>query len=263
MKISVITLFFALVTLSIISVGCVSQPETLSPTNATQSSTTSTSQPTLPNKISWDEIQQWLIDGRVLTEKIEVMVPEPRVWLSPSSNGQPVRVLTDAEKENILRIANAFKPIIEAKQNSQVLTVDPRDYIWKSFINENAVMVSNAYILQSGISQALAEYMGDECYPGVFLIFRTQYERYIYIGIYIMVDLEQQKVVYVDIFTKVTPPSGYVDPYLESHNIANPLNSNYDPVVKYGPEGSRFGPPWDRDTTANPTSQVTPTQQST
>jgi hypothetical protein len=41
----------------------------------------------------------------------------------------------------------------------------------------------------------------------------------------------------------VDPESFKLD-YL--NNILSPLNPNYDPAEKYGPEGTRFGPPWDR-----------------
>jgi hypothetical protein len=259
MRKSFLTLFFALVALSNLLIGCVSNPVTLSPTNTIPSATPpGTSQPTPIGATALAEFQQGVVDGRAIAEKILGMVTANRAWLPPLSGGQPVRVLTDADKDNILKIANTYQPVLEAKQNSQVSKVDPRDYIWKSFTNESAVMVSNAYILQSGISQALSDYMGGQCYPGVFLIFRTQYERFAYAGMYLVVDLEREKVVYVEVFIEEAQFRPSADPYLESHNAANPLNSNYDPASKYGPEGSRFGPPWDRSPNL-PTSQVTPT----
>lgn len=247
-----ISVFLLLTVLASLMVGCSKQAgtTTISPTN-TASST---------SKMTWDELKLGIANGRAIAEEIISLIPENKVWLSliPPVGGEKVHLLTEGEKDRILQIARAFYPVFDAQGHKNVLSVDERDYFWKSYNHEEAVNVSNVYMEKRGISQKLDEYMGDKCYPGVFLLFHTQYDKYAYAGMNIVVNLEQERVIYVEGFieaidwlpeyesSSVSPESFTLD---HGNNLVSPLNPNYNPSMIFGPEGTRFGPPWDNSTT--------------
>lgn len=231
--------------------GCSKQDETTatSPDNAALST----------SGMTWEELELRIASGTAIAEEIIDLIPENRVWLPPVPpvGGEKVRLLTAEEKNRILQIAMSFAPVLEAQGYTDVSSVDERDYFWKSYSNEEAVNVSNTYMEKRGISQKLDEYMGDKCYPGVFLLFRSQYENYAYAAMYIAVNLEQESVIYVDGFVEaIALPPGYessgINPKsftLGGNNLLSPLNPNYDPSGIWDAEGTRFGPPWDYSNT--------------
>jgi hypothetical protein len=237
--------------LAFLMAGCSKQDKTAatSPDNAAPST----------SGMTWEELEVRIASGRAIAEEIINLIPENRVWLPPVPpvGGEKVRLLTAEEKDRILQIAKSFAPVLEAQGYKDVSSVDERDYFWKSYGNEEAVDVSNTYMEKRGISQKLDEYMGDKCYPGVFLLFRTQYENYAYAAMYITVNPEQESVIYVDGFVEaIDLPPGYessgINPKsftLDGNNLLSPLNPNYDPSGIWGGEGTRFGPPWDYSNT--------------
>jgi len=261
-----LAIFLVLITSMLMVVGC-GQPvgnDTPSPDGSPIATTvppvviSPTASPTAT--LSWSELRQKVAAGSEIAEALISLIPQNNVWLTTITpqNGDEVRILSRNEQDKILRIATAFEPVTEALSNPEVTRVDPRDYFWKSYVNADTVTVSNAYLEEQGINQKLIEYMGDQNYPGVFLIFHTQYDFYTYAVMNVVVDLEQEKVVYIEGFVTAAqvPPDDLsgVDPasftldYLlyGLSNLLNPLNPDYDPAGKYGPEGTRFGPPWDR-----------------
>jgi|GEM_PF-2994847 hypothetical protein len=231
--------------------GC-SQPAVT--TTKTPTSTVTTSPPT-EKTISWAELKQGIADGTAVAQEIINLITENNAWLPPvpPAGGTRARVLSENEKAKILQLALNFSPVVQAQSNKNVLSVDERDYFWKSYSNTNAVEVSNMFMEKKGISQKLDEYLGDKCYPGVFLLFHTQHDSYAYAGMNIVVDPEREKILYVEGFvtaagfmpdepSNVNPTSFTLDYW---NDILNPLNPNYDPSMKWGLEGTRFGPPWD------------------
>ena len=205
--------------------------------------------------ITWDELKQGIASGKAVAEEIINLIPEKNVWLPPVPpvGGGRVYILTESEKDKILQLTLNFSPVVQAQSKKNVLSIDERDYFWKSYNHQEAEDVSNMFMEKRGISQKLDEYMGDKCYPGVFLLFHTQHDSYAYAGMNIVVDLEQEKVLYVEGFITVAGfmpdeppdvnPGSFVLDFWD--NILSPLNPNYDPSEKWGLEGTRFGPPWD------------------
>jgi hypothetical protein len=274
MKFLSLVIFMAVIVSAFLVAGC-----SQSSGNNSTSSISTTAPTTLPpstvspttSTITWSELKQGIAAGKEIAEKIVSLIPEINVWLpsQPVTGGESVRLLTQDEKDKILQIANAFEPVKEAQQNQEVLSLDTRDYFWKSSTSEDTVTVSNTYLEKRGINEKLIEYMGNQCYPGVFLLFHTQYDKYAYAGMNIVVNLEQEKVIYVEGFIKdadfmpdepsnVNPESATLA-YLD--NTLSPLNPNYDPSDIYGGEGTRFGPPWARgpNITVTPPSSPSPT----
>jgi hypothetical protein len=210
-------------------------------------------------ELTWDEVELRIANGKALAEGIIELIPQNQTWLSPVPlvGGERVHILTDEEKNRVLQIAMSFAPVLEAQGHTGVLSVDERDCFWKSYSNGEAVDVSNAYIEKCSISQELDEYMGDKCYPGVFLLFRTECENYAYAGMYITVNLEQEEVIYVDGFIEVIClPSGYESSGMNPEsftlcgmNTLSPLHPDYDPSGIWDCGGTRFGPPWDNSDT--------------
>jgi hypothetical protein len=258
-KLLTISILLGLI-VSIFMAGC-SEPygnDIASPNSSTISTivttvvTPPTESPT--TTLSWSELREKVAIGSEIAESLIGLIEQNDVWLTvPPQNGEMVRLLSQNEKDKVLRIATAFEPVKEAQSNPEVTSVDPRDYFWKSYSYADAVTVSNAYLEAQGISQKLTEYMGDQNYPGVFLLFHTQYDNYAYAAMNLVVDMKQEKVIYIEGFV-TTPQLPPEDPdydtegfmYFYLANLLNPLNPNYDLSDRYGPEGSRFGPPWDR-----------------
>jgi hypothetical protein len=216
----------------------------------------------------WNELSQKVAVATDIAESLVNAIAENGTWLPSLSpeGGENIHLLSDEEKDKILQIALAVPFVKEAQDNPEVLSIDPRDFLWKSYSNSETVTVSNTYIEKRGISEKLTEYMGEKSYPGVFLLFHTQYDSYAYTSMNIFVDQEQGNVVYVDGFVTAaelpSEPLPDVNPYslkLDYWNDAlSPLDPNYDPSLKYGPDGTRFGPPWDRGPNITLTSPPTP-----
>ena len=217
----------------------------------------------------WNELRQQVADARQIADSLISLIPQNKVWLvtQPPADGEQVRLLTSAEEAQILEVANAFAPVKEARAKPAVTGVAARDYFWKSYSRTAAVTVSNIYLEKRGISQKLSAYFGDQNYPGVFLLFHTRYDNYAYAEMNLVVDLRQQKVIYAEGLIKaaelppedlanVNPVSFTLDYY--PGDILNPLDSGYDPSAIYGPDGTRFGPPWDRGPGITVTPGVSP-----
>jgi hypothetical protein len=254
-KLIILTLLVSL----FIMTGCNKSPETSSvaATNTTASNTLAQTG-VLPTEWTMlNVLKKEAATAKEAAEGIVSVITKNNVWLYPPNGGEKVRLLTKEEKENILKIANDFEAVQKAKQNVNVSSCVIRDYLWKSSVNVIAITVSNIYMEKKGGSQQLIAYMGGQCYPGIFLLFHTQYDKYAYATFNIFVDLEQGKVIYVEgsvasieIPSSVPEPFNYASlsfEYSAKNDLLNPLNPNYDPSGRWD-EGTCFGPPWNRST---------------
>ena len=212
--------------------------------------------PTPRNAAAWNELRKQVAAARAVAERIIGVFPpnKPETYLTLSTFYRP-HALSAVEKDQILAIAQAWEPLRSAVANPDVVEMDVRDYFWKSFSNESAVTVSDALLAKRGVSQKLLDYMGFDVLPGVFILFHTSHDSYAYAAVKIVVSPAAHKVVYTEAaVTAAQPPQagGWDNVNPDSFrldyadNLVSPLNPNYDPSGLYGPEGTRFGPPWDR-----------------
>ncbi len=212
--------------------------------------------PTPHNAADWDYLRQQVAAARTVAERITALFPQNNPGESPSLDTiEGLHVLSEAEKTEILGIANTFEPFQQALKDPDLIRMDVRDFLWKSFSNDSAVTVSNTLLAERGTSSKLMDYMGPANLPGVFILFHTSHDSYAYAAVKIFVSRAAGKVVYVEAsITAAQPPAAggwdNVNPdsfRLDYHNdTLSPLNPNYDPAGMYGPERTRFGPPWDR-----------------
>ncbi|HEX7475216.1 MAG TPA: hypothetical protein VF318_04555, partial [Dehalococcoidales bacterium] len=137
MKFLSLVIFLAVIIFALLVVGC-GQPSGNNSTSSINTTAPTTLPPgTVPpttSVITWSELKQGIAAGTAIAQKILDLFPENKVWLPsrPVTGGESVRLLTQDEKDKILQIANAFEPVREAQQNQEVLSLDPRDYFWKS-----------------------------------------------------------------------------------------------------------------------------------
>jgi hypothetical protein len=212
--------------------------------------------PTPANAAAWDDLRQQIAAAKAAVGPIIAVFPpnDPKDYQGPSAFCGP-HPLSESEKAQVLAIAQSWEPLKQAIAIQGVVDMQVRDYLWKSFSNDSAVAVSDALLAQRGVSQKLLDYLGFNLLPGVFVLFHTSHDSYAYATAKIFVSPQSGKVVFVEAsVTAAEPPAAggwdNVNPdsfRLDYHNdILSPLNPNYDPNGLYGPEGTRFGPPWDR-----------------
>ena len=212
--------------------------------------------PTPGNAAAWDELRRQVKEARQVAEGVLSVFPQnkPENYLTLSTFYRP-HALGESEKDKFLAIAQAWEPLKRVAASPAVVKTEVRDYLWKSFSNESAVIVSDTLLASRGVSQKLLDYMGFDVLPGVFILFHTAHDSYAYAMAKIIVSPAAGKVVYVDAgVTASEPPAagGWDNVNPDSFRLdfvegaQNPLSPNYDPNRVYGQEGTRFGPPWDR-----------------
>jgi hypothetical protein len=212
--------------------------------------------PTPANAAAWDQLRQQVWETQAVAEMITTAFPpnRPEDYMVLSTFYRP-HALAGSEKEQVLAIASAWQPLRQALENPAILKMEVRDYLWKSFSNEGAVTVSDTLVAARGTSQKLLDYLGFDVLPGVYILFHTSRDSYAYATVKIVVGPAAGKVIWTEAsVTAAQPPTAggwdNVNPEsfrLDFHDSTqNPLSPNYDPNSIYGPEGTRFGPPWDR-----------------
>jgi hypothetical protein len=160
-------------------------------------------------------VSKWGLDsyttGEEFVQSVINSLVDDSTWKAPvpPSGGEKPRLLTDKEKDQVLKLAAKFYPVYVLTQMPDVTLVETR-YLWIGWIGHaDGESFLDLEPIENGIvSQENIDSMGVKCYPTVSYYFHSQYDDTNIAGIYVAVNLDTGKIVFTQGFiaSNLIPP---------------------------------------------------------